>query len=160
MNGIIGEDSASSSEKEEEVIGIRSSRHRTNWWFHYDALNQQDVALLAHLQMQSDSIFTQIQGILVAIGILTTMLAVCRQFRIFQAATDGKLVKIIQLLTVVVAMCQGQQLTILDEMKDILLIHSTQRVFHPFPPKKNRKIDDLSDNISYEMRSKGVLFYF
>ncbi len=60
MNGNIGEDAASSSEEDAEVIGIRSSRHRTNWRFHYDALNQQDDALLAHLQIQSDSIFTQI----------------------------------------------------------------------------------------------------
>jgi hypothetical protein len=84
--------------------------------------------------MQNNGIFTQIQGILVAIGILTTMLAVRHQFRIFWAAIDGNLVKIIQLLTIVVALCQGQQSTILNEMKDILIIHSIQRVLHPFPP--------------------------
>ena len=100
MNDIKEEDAASSSEDVGEVIGIRPSRHRTNWQFYYDALNQQDAALLSHLQMQSNDIFTQIQGILVAIGILTTMLAVRHQFRIFWAAIDGNLVKIIQLLTI------------------------------------------------------------
>ncbi len=70
--------------------------------------------------MQSDGIFPQVQGILLAIGILATMLAVCCRFRVFQTSTDGNLVKINQLLTVAVAMCQGQQLSILNKMKDIL----------------------------------------
>jgi hypothetical protein len=60
MNLVEEDDDASISEDDGEVIGIRSSRLRTNWRFRYDALNQQDVALLAHLQVQSDGIFTQI----------------------------------------------------------------------------------------------------
>ena len=46
-------------------------------------------------------------------------------------------------------MFQGQQLSILNEMKDILLIHNDERVLHPFPPKKNRKIQDLSEEDAY-----------
>jgi hypothetical protein len=84
MNDIKEEDAASSSEDEGEVIGIRPSRHRTNWQFHYDALNQQDAALLSHLQMQSNDIFTQIQGILVATGVLTRILADCHGSEYFR----------------------------------------------------------------------------
>jgi hypothetical protein len=90
MNGILDEDGDSSSEDDRYVVGIKSSRRRTNWRFCYDALNQQDVALLSSLQMQSNGIFTQVQGILISIGILTAMLAVCRRFRLFQTATDRK----------------------------------------------------------------------
>jgi hypothetical protein len=42
-------------------------------------------------------------------------------------------------------MCQGQQLAILNKIKAILLIRSTQRILHPFLPKKNRRTDDLSE---------------
>jgi hypothetical protein len=64
-------------------------------------------------------------------------------------ATDRNIVKITQLLAVIVAMCQGQQLSIHNEMKDILLIYNNQRVLHPFPPKKNRRIDDLLEEDAY-----------
>jgi hypothetical protein len=149
MNEVVDEDSINSSEDGKDVIGIRSSRRQTNWRFRYDALNQQDVALRAHLQVQSDGIFTQIHGLLLVVAILTTMLAVCHWFRVFRAATVHNLVKIIQLIIVVVTMFQGQQMSIASEMDDILLIHSNHRVLHPFPPKKNRRFDDLSEEEAY-----------
>ncbi len=120
----------------EEFVGVRSNRRRTNWRFRSDALSQQDMAFLSHLEMRSNGIFTQIQGTLIAIAILTTILAVCHRFRIFRGATDGNLVKIIQVLTLSVAMFQGIQISIRNEMNDILLIHQTDRIYLPFPPKK------------------------
>jgi hypothetical protein len=95
-------------------------------------LSQQDVALLSHLQMYSNGIFIQIQGALVAIATLATILSICRWFRVFRGNMDHKLVKVIQLLTVSVAMFQGQQTSILSKMNDILLIYHTDRVFLPF----------------------------
>ena len=71
-----------SSGNGEEFVGVRSNRRRTNWRFRYDALSQQDMAFLSHLEMRSNGIFTQIQGTLIAIALLTTILAVCRRFRI------------------------------------------------------------------------------
>jgi hypothetical protein len=82
--------------------------------------------------MHSNGIFTQIQGTLVAIATLTTILAIGRQFRVFRGTTDGNLVKMIQLLTVSVAMFQGQQISILSKMNDILLIHHNDTFFSAF----------------------------
>jgi hypothetical protein len=99
--------------------------------------------------MHSNGIFTQIQGILITIAILTTILAVCHWFRVFRGTTDGNLVKLIQLLTLSIALFQGQQISIRNEMNDIVLIHHTDRVYLPFPLKKNRTIVALLEEDAY-----------
>ncbi len=57
--------------------------------------------------------------------------------------------KMIQLLMVILLLLEQQHLSIKMTMDDIILVRSNDQIHHPFPPLKNRTIEELSEEGAY-----------
>jgi hypothetical protein len=140
--------SSSDEEEEEEgeddtIIGIRNARNRTNYRYRYDALNQRDVARRNVLQDNWLLLHNSNKKRLCIIVLLYQMI------RINQLTTTGRLV-VYPILILYLCHQQARLSAIERELEDLLLIRARDRVPNIFSERRNRMINQLSDESCYE----------